>query len=217
MPKQIVIFGAGGHAKVVIDTIEMIDCYEIAFLVDADPVRIGTTHMGYKVYSEQTGFAAAQTGITHAFVAIGNNESRTRVAYRALESGFVVPTVVNTTAVISDTVTLGIGTIVMPRAVINADAMVGSNVIINTGAIIEHDCRICKNAHIGPGTTLCGGVKVGQDAFIGAGAIILPGVKVGGGSVIAAGAVVLSDVPDHAVAKGVPARLSSRGLVSTKF
>ena len=52
-----------------------------------------------------------------------------------------------------------------------------------------------------------GAVSVGDGADIGIGAILLPGVTVGKGAQIGAGAVVNRDVPDYAVAAGVPARV----------
>ena len=50
-------------------------------------------------------------------------------------------------------------------------------------------------------------VRIGDGAWLGAGAVVLPGVSIGRNAVIGAGAVVRSDVPDHAVAVGVPARV----------
>ena len=206
MPEKLVIFGAGGHAKVVIDAIEMAGRQEVAFLADADHALFGTMLKGYLVRSEQDGFAVAKCGLIQAFVAIGHNETRKRIAHRAQESGFILATIIHPAAVVSPGVELGNGTLVMPGSVINTDAVVGANVIINTGAIIEHDCRIGDNTHIAPRATLCGGVEVGDDTLIGAGAIILPGLKVGARATVAAGAVVLSDVPDGAMARGIPAR-----------
>jgi len=206
MPEKLVIFGAGGHAKVVIDAIEMAGHHEVAFLADADDARIGTRLKGYQVCSEQVGLAAAKSGMAQAFVAIGHNEARKRIAHRAQECGFILATIVHPAAVVSLRAVLGCGTLVMPGSVVNADAVVGANVIINTGAIIEHDCWIGDNTHIAPGATVCGGVEIGHDALIGAGATILPGLKVGARATVAAGAVVLSDVPNDATAKGIPAR-----------
>lgn len=50
-------------------------------------------------------------------------------------------------------------------------------------------------------------VEIGDYCFIGPRSIILPGVKIGKGAVIAAGAVVTRDVPDFAIAGGVPAKV----------
>lgn len=50
-------------------------------------------------------------------------------------------------------------------------------------------------------------VEIGDYVFIGPRVIVLPGVKIGKGAVIAAGAVVTKDIPDHAIAGGVPAKV----------
>jgi galactoside O-acetyltransferase len=51
------------------------------------------------------------------------------------------------------------------------------------------------------------GITIGDDVWIGVGVRILDGVKVGTGSVIGAGAVVIEDVPEYAIAAGVPAKM----------
>lgn len=206
MKNKIVIFCAGGHSKVVIDAIEMGGCYQVAFIADADNNLVGTKLKGYEVCSEQAGIAAVKSGFSHAFVAVGHNETRKRISHQVQKSGFILATIVHPAAVVSPGVKLGNGTLVMPGCVVNSDAVVGANVIINTGSIIEHDCRIGDNTHIAPRATLCGGVVVGSETLIGAGAVILQGLNVGSRVTVAAGAVVLSEVPDDAMVKGVPAR-----------
>ncbi|MBM3189628.1 MAG: hypothetical protein FJZ90_13000 [Chloroflexi bacterium] len=81
-----------------------------------------------------------------------------------------------------------------------------SNVIVNTGAVVGHDCVIGDHAHIGPGAILCGEVVIGAESFVAASATIVPTRRVGARTVIAAGAVVVKDIPDDALAMGVPAR-----------
>jgi len=50
-------------------------------------------------------------------------------------------------------------------------------------------------------------VTVGADCDLGVGAVILPGVTIGRGVQIGAGAVVTENIPDYAVAAGVPAKV----------
>lgn len=50
-------------------------------------------------------------------------------------------------------------------------------------------------------------VRLGRDAWLGAHAIVVKGVTIGAGAVVGAGSVVTKDVPDRAIAVGVPARV----------
>lgn len=52
-----------------------------------------------------------------------------------------------------------------------------------------------------------GGIVIGDDSWLGVGVIVLDGVRIGEGAVIGAGSVVTKDVPDNAIAFGVPARV----------
>jgi len=51
------------------------------------------------------------------------------------------------------------------------------------------------------------GISVGDDAWLGVGVVLLDGAQIGNGAVVAAGAVVNSDIPDNAIAAGIPARI----------
>jgi acetyltransferase-like isoleucine patch superfamily enzyme len=55
------------------------------------------------------------------------------------------------------------------------------------------------------GTTM--GITIGNDVWIGVGVRIIDGVDIGNGCVIGAGAVVTENVPEYAIAAGVPARV----------
>lgn len=49
--------------------------------------------------------------------------------------------------------------------------------------------------------------KIGNDVWVGQNAVIMAGVNIGDGAVIGAGAVVTKDIPDYAIAVGVPAKV----------
>lgn len=81
---------------------------------------------------------------------------------------------------------------------------IGDNVDIASEVMIynsEHDINA------GNFQATCAPVEIGDYVFIGPRVVILPGVKIGQGAVVAAGAVVAKDVPDFAVAGGVPAQV----------
>lgn len=207
MPEKVVVFGAGGHAKVVVDAIEREGRFEVAFLADAAPELIGKTVLGYPVRTEEDGFAAPSFGIGLAIIAIGRNAVRARIAGAARRMGMNLVTVIHPAAIVAPSALIGAGTLVMPGSVVNADARVGENVIVNTGAVVEHDCVVGDNAHIAPNATLCGGVQIGAGSIVGANATVLIGLNVGANTTIGAGSTVIGHIPDGVTAVGSPCRI----------
>jgi len=103
-------------------------------------------------------------------------------------------------------VELGHGCIISPGVILGANVFIGNHVVIRKGAILNHDNRIDDFAYLGASATLCGHVHVRDGAYIGAGATIRERVTIGAWSTIGLGAAVVSDIPEYAVAYGVPAK-----------
>lgn len=216
MPKKtktkIVVFGAGGHAKVVLDIIKSLERYAVVGLLDASMELYGTTRWGYKVLGGHDQFAALQKrGIKCLIVALGDNRQRQAVFEDAVKAGLEPIIVVHPSAQLGSGVKIGLGTLLVAGTVVNIDAVIGENVIINTGATVDHDCRIGSHAHLSPGVHLAGNVTVGELTHIGIGAVVLPNCTIGRDCVVGAGAVVLENVPDGVVVAGNPARQIQRG------
>lgn len=205
--QELVVFGASGHAKVVIDLIEQQGVYAIAGLFDDDPTRKGEHFFGYQVLGTRADLPAqGPATLGHAIVAIGDNAGRAAVAAYLDQREWRFVTAIHPRASISRGASIGPGSVVMAGCVVNADACLGAHVILNTGATVDHDCRIEDAVHIAPGAHLCGGVRVGRGSLIGAGTTVTPGVRIGERVIVGAGSTVLRDVADGATVSGVPAR-----------
>jgi UDP-perosamine 4-acetyltransferase len=202
----VVVLGAGGHAKVVIEILramgERVDlCIGGADSPDTCagvPVVRGDEHL----------HTLAARGYTRAFVAIGANAVRRQVGQDARDAGFTLIRAISPQAVISPSARIGEGVAVMAGAVLNAEAVVEDFAILNTGATVDHDCRIGAAAHVGPQCALAGQVQVGEGSFLGIGCKVIPLVTIGRDVVVGAGSVVIADLPDHVTALGVPARVT---------
>jgi len=202
--EKIFVFGAGGHAKVVIDAVEREGCHKIAWICDDTVYKHGTQVMTYEIVHGREALLARKAETGAGVVAIGDNRDRMKIASWLVQRGYCLVAVVHPAAVVGRDVEIGEGTVVMAGCVINSGARVGRNVIVNTGATIDHDCKIADGVHIGPGSHLCGHVVVGSATMIGAGTTIVPSVRVGAFALIGAGSTVLVDVPDRARARGSP-------------
>jgi UDP-perosamine 4-acetyltransferase len=212
---QVVILGAGGHGKVVLDIIRAQgDCEPVGF-VDADTRLTGTKVGGLPVFGPLNVLPRLrQQKVTHAIVAIGDNRTRLRYAGAVEGEGFELINAIHPTAFVSPTARLGRNVAICPNASIITEARLADAVIINTGAIVEHECEIGEAVHVAPAACVAGRARVGAFAFIGMGAHIIQCLSVGDGATVGAGAVVLEDVPDGATVVGVPARVVKAGAAA---
>lgn len=115
---------------------------------------------------------------------------------------------VHRTAIIHQSVKLGISATIMAGAILQAQVRLGSFVVVNTGAQLDHHTQVGDFAYIGPGAVLCGGITVEPDVYIGAGAVVLPGLSIGAGAMVGAGAIVTRNVPSRAVLRSEPSRVT---------
>ena len=208
--RKLIIWGAGGHGKVVLDIARATGLFcEIAFVDDSDSA-LGERLGDCDILPSLEGFEALKArGHSCFVVAIGENRVRERCFQEGRDRGFDPAALIHPGAVVSTSARIGEGTVVMPRVVVNADAVIGCNCILNTGAIVEHDCNIGNHTHLAPGVVLGGGVTVEPYSLLGIGTIALPGTKIGAGAVVGAGAVILDSVPPGATSVGVPAKVLS--------
>ena len=205
MSRDIVILGAGGHARVVLATLRAMGLSVRGCLAPESP---GT---GWPTDVPWLGGDEALAGLKGVELANGvgsvGDVSRRKAAYeagRAAGLAFVTPR--HPSAIVEADAVLGEGAQVMAGAIVQTGVRLGCDVIVNSGAIIDHDCEIGDHAHIAPGVRLSGGVKVGAGAHVGIGAVVIQGVNIGAGAVMGAGAVVLADVAAGERVAGAPAR-----------
>jgi sugar O-acyltransferase (sialic acid O-acetyltransferase NeuD family) len=194
-----IVYGASGHAKVIIELLELNNINNIVIWDDANKPDI------WKYQVKKPSLQELQAGDSMV-IAIGNNTARKKIAERYQNLANFFPCV-HSAAVISDRVKTDVGTVVMGGVVINPDTRIGRHCIINTSASIDHDCVLEDYVHVAPNATLCGDVYIGEGAHIGAGSVIIQGIKIGKWSTIGAGTVVIKDVPDYATVVGNPGKI----------
>lgn len=183
------LYGASGHAKVIIDILKASGQTLEGLIDDNEAVE---ELMGYPVYHTDSNYSPM-------IISIGNNTIRKQIANK-LSTQFGIA--IHPSALLSDTVKVGEGSVVMQGAIIQSCVTIGKHCIINTGASVDHECMIGDYVHISPHSTLCGNVNIGEGSWIGAGTVVIPGVKIGKWSVIGAGSVVSKDIPDGVLAVG---------------
>ena len=210
--RKVIVWGAGGHAKVVAEILRLSGQYDVlGFIDDQNPQREGQEFFGATILGgKQAAEKMRKDGVDQAIVAIGDCAARLALAEVVVRMGYTLATAIHPRAIISPNCSVRPGTVVTAGATISPAAQVGANVILNTDCSVDHDCIVEDGVHIGPGVHLGGRVTIGRATWVGIGAVIRDGVHIGANSIIGAGAVVLKDIPDGVVAHGVPARVSRR-------
>ena len=194
-----IVYGASGHGKVIIEILESIQTPDIQIWDDA----IKPPVWEYPVMQPSPPGVQVPDKMV---ISIGVNATRKRVAARFKDTT-TFGTAIHARTNISKRATIGEGTVIMAGVTINADTKVGRHCIINTSASIDHDCVISDYAHISPNATLSGDVHVGEGTHIGSGSSVIQGIRIGKWCTIGAGTVIIKDIPDYATAVGNPARI----------
>lgn len=197
------VYGAGGHAHVVIDVLHD-QGIAVEGIFDDWPERRHPGHHGVEPGIRLAGNERFPILDLPVILCVGRNAERAELAHM-LNASFGIAC--HSTAIIAETVAIGQGSVVLHGAIIQTNTILGRHVLVNTAASIDHDNVIGDYAHISPHVTLCGHVEVGEGTHIGAGAVVIPKVKIGKWSTVGAGTVVLHDIPDHVTVVGNPARL----------
>ncbi|MDB5120811.1 MAG: acetyltransferase [Sphingobacteriales bacterium] len=198
------LYGASGHAKVILDILKDQNI-PIHGLFDDNPL-IHELQGIEVINNKETPLDAP------LIISIGDNELRARLSKELnVEFGIAI----HSSAVISESCTIGHGTVVMQGCIIQAESLIGNHVIINTGASVDHENIVADFVHISPHVTLCGNVKVGEGTHIGASAVVIPNLTIGKWCTIGAGAVVIRNVPDYSTVVGNPGKtiLNAKGVL----
>lgn len=206
--KPIIVFGGGGHGKVLLGMLSRMKAYKVLGYVD---LRDNGPVLGFKRLGGDEVLPALVKKHKRISVALGVGKvraesNRLQIAARLKALGFSFPALVAPSAVVAKGVVLGEGTVVMDRAVVQPGCAVGSLGIVNTGVLLDHDCVLGDDVHLATGATLSGGVSMGSGGMVGTGAAVIQGVRIVEGCMIGAGAAVVEDCLEPGTYVGVPAR-----------
>ena len=207
--QQVMIFGSGGHANVVIDLIEKQGNFEIIGLLD-DFRNIGETIAGYQVLGGLKNFIELYESYSHPsiVIAIGDNYSRRQVCEKLIEKSpnIFFPNLIHPSAIIGKDVKISQGVIIMAGAVVQCNSVLWDFSFINTNASVDHDLDLGKFSSIGPGCTLGGNCKIGEGSVISIGATLIEKIVVGNNSIIGASTLLNDNCPDNTIMYGIPGK-----------
>jgi sugar O-acyltransferase (sialic acid O-acetyltransferase NeuD family) len=210
--RPVIVLGAGGHAKVVVDLLISLGRTVLAAVELTAPAQARSL-LDIPV---KGGDFVSENDPANVELALGigmpSGQPIEGLAARRAEGarfeacGYSFPALVHGSAVVGADCSIGAGAQIMAGAVLQPSCVIEPFAIVNTRASVDHDCVVGDGSHIGPGTTLGGQVRVGRGTLVGIGATVLQGITIGDQAMIAGGAVVVENVGDFERRIGVPAR-----------
>lgn len=202
------ILGAGGHGRVVLDILLQAHKHRVAGFLDNNRDIVNRRIDGIPVMGvlDDLPAIAERESIYGVIIAIGDNGTRRGLARQVEHIGLELISAIHPSAAIARSAMIGRNVVVAAGAIVCANCQIGDSVILNTGCIVDHQTMIGEGTHICPGVRIAGRVKVEPGVFVGIGATIVPKVTLGCEAIVGAGAVVIEDVLPMATVVGVPAK-----------
>lgn len=207
---KIIVYGAGGHARVVVSAARQTGKFEVVCIVDPDGmgdpdemiqgcfVETGGPEVLERLRRDRAGAA---------MVAFGDSQRRQRAFETLIDAGFHLPPLVHPSAIIDPTSEIGDGVQALALSHVGPSTIIGRGVILNTGCTVEHETTIGEFSTLSPSVSVAGRCTIGNHVFFGLGSNVADQLSVGQYTKVGAGAVVLESIPSHALAVGIPARV----------
>lgn len=203
-----IIIGAGGHAKEVIQILHKDELTSSLYFFDNTPNASNLFLGKFPVLSSDDELKQVFSKDPRFVCAISGTSKREIFMNKIKALGGKFTSVIAPNASIGNyDVVLADGLNVMQMVFISNNVCIGEGTLLNYGASVHHDCTVGKFCEISPKAQLLGGSSISDYVTIGAGATVLPKVKIGNNAVVAAGCVVTKNVPDNTVVAGVPGRV----------
>ena len=186
-PIPLVIVGAGGHGRSILELVQLISSHRVAAFLD-DQCPPGTDVMGIPVWGTSSLVDELfGRGVGAVHVAIGNNGVRQALCERARAAGLTLATLTHPRAFVSASASLGEGSAVMAQALVNTEAVLGDGTIVNVSAVVDHHAQVGAYGHLGANATMAGGTRIGARAWLQAGAALGYGVRLADDAIVGPG------------------------------
>ncbi len=207
--QPIVVIGAGGHAKVVISTLQACGSAILGFTNTSSEISsiLGVPFIGSDQKIEEYNPKEILLAIGIGSIKSNNNRKRIFELWKNKNYSFAI--IIHPSAIIDNNSEISEGAQILMGTTIQTGVKIKENCIINTKSSIDHDSIIHSHSHISPGATICGNVIIGTSCHIGASATIIQNIQIGEQSTIGAGAVVIKHAEKNGILAGVPAKYIS--------
>lgn len=209
--QKVVIIGAGGFGREVLDVLEAINQAEpqydiLGFVTEPSYQKPGVLIHDKPVVGHFDWLEENKHDVK-AICAVGAPAARLRLTRQAEQMGVQFFSAVHPRAILTRWVTMGAGSIITAGCILTNNITIGKHVHLNLDCTVGHDAVIEDCVTVSPGVHISGNDRLEVGCFIGTGANLIEGKTIGQWSVVGAGSVVVKDIPPNTTAVGNPAKV----------
>ena len=209
--KKIVIIGAGGCGREILDIFEACNQeknqYEIlGFIVQKEYSQAGNIVNGYPVLGDFEWFDKNARNV-HAICAVGAPQHRYRLVNIAASYNVRFCSVVHPSVYKSRWIEIGVGSVIAAGCILTTQIKIGDHVYVNYGCTIGHDVVLEEFTTLVPGAHISGAVTAHAGCYIGTGANVIEKINLGEWSIMGAGSTIIRDVPANTTVVGNPGKV----------
>ena len=209
--KKVVIIGAGGFGREVLDIFDACNVVKpeydvLGFIVQKEYRTPGEIINGKPILGDFDWLEAHHSGIL-VTCAVGAPDDRSRLIQKASDLGCHFCNIIHPSAILTRWISLGEGIIITAGCILTNQIRIGNHVQINLDCTIGHDVVLEDFTTLAPGVHVSGNVTFGQGCYVGTGATIIEKKRLGEWSIVGSGSVVVDDVPKNSTVVGVPGKV----------
>ena len=208
--KNIIIFGSGGHAKVILSEIIKLNKFKVIGFVDPK-VNHGKTVLKiknkiYKNFGKLKNIKFKKK--LYAVIGVGDNYLREKICKDVEKNNKNIEweKIVSKNCIVNENVRIGAGSVILSGSIINTGTIIGNHSIINTLSSIDHHNIFEDYSSTAPGVITGGNVKVKAKSFLGLGSKIKHKITINSNTVIGANSYVNKNCLSNYIYYGNPAK-----------
>jgi sugar O-acyltransferase (sialic acid O-acetyltransferase NeuD family) len=212
--EPIVVVGAGGFGREVIDIIDAINAsagstqWNLVGVVDDAPSEVNLARLSKRgvEFLGATDEPLRWLDRVSYTVGVGSPRARRSLAEKYDGAGLRAATLVHPTVTRGSDVRIGDGSVLCAGVRLTTNIGLGRHVHLNLNATVGHDTTLGDYVSVNPLASVSGDCSIESGVLIGVAGVILNGLTVGANSTVGGSACVVRSVPSNVVVKGIPAR-----------
>ena len=172
--KPVVVLGAGGHAKVLI---EILIRMEIEVLGVSIKFTDKPEKTNYRLFSDDevmSKFSPKEINLVNGVGSLPNHKVRYDLSMTYAEKGYNFISISHPSSIISSDVKIGKSVTIGANSLVYGNTKIGLGTFIGPSVTVSHDTDIGKFCLISVGSIIGARVSIQEEVFIGSGSILTP-------------------------------------------